>query len=222
MNQLNRLNLSSTHPLARSVWLTGLAILTGCAPAIETSSLPIPNSAITSSSASLDLQKAVSPSVQPTHFEQLTENPPFVYRVVEATPRTDPLFITTIRSCGSLKPHTPLSSLRILFSGLSTVRITKGPERNIGTQRVAINEGVAMLDKQPIFLRVFSVPPSGQKRQGIEKSKDEEKTQSDCLTDHVVWSSSDNDLTERSVAAFNHLSSIAPLPPTPLLPPLGQ
>ena len=232
MNQSKRLKLSSSNPIAFFTCLLGIAVITGCAPAIETISLPINSPARTTTSASRDSAKSdefplaspsiTSPAVQQIHFEQITDNPPYVYRVIEATPRTDPLFITTIQSCGSAKPHTPLSSLRLLFSGLSTVRVTTGSEKNIASKRVILNEGVAMLDKQPIFLRVLSVPPSAQKGESIEKSKNDQGTQSNCLTDHVVWSSSDDDITNRSVAAYNHLFSTTPYSSTHPFATLGK
>jgi hypothetical protein len=228
MNQSKRLQLSLSYPIAFSACLLGIAVLTGCAPAIETISLPINSPARTMASASQDSPKSdklplaspsnTSPTVQQIHFEQITDNPPYVYRVIEATPGTESIFITTIQSCGSAKPHTPLSSLRLLFSGLSTVRVTTGSEKNIASKRVIINEGLATLDKQPIFLRVLSVPPSAQKGESTEKSTSEQGSQSNCLTDHVVWSSSDDDLTNRSVAAYNHLFSTTPSSsPHPLL-----
>lgn len=208
MNHDVELPLRSIRGFTAVLVLIGVIFGAGCSPSIETSSLPISGAPVGGASADVVASAPESPSLlkaDQLHLEPLTVNPPYVYRVVEKVGRGEPLFFTSIQSCGVVKPHTALSSLRLLLSGLSNVRVSPGKRVHIRSEQFAIQEGTAQLDKQKIFLRVLSVPPSTGTGPTSEGSETKTPTKLDCLTDHVVWSSSNDDLTNRAVAAFTLL-----------------
>lgn len=169
--------------------IVALLLLQGCGPAMNTQSLrleePLLTPAVTQEGKTTEsLPNGAQP---PVRFDPLTTTPPFVYRVVEALPSEPPLFAVTLQSCGKPARHSSLGSTRLLFSGLEQVQVTTGRELAIGSERFPLQAANGRLEGIPVFLRVLQLPTA------------------ECLTDIVVWASSDDRLTERAAPAIEQL-----------------
>lgn len=161
-----------------------LIALAGCGPAINTESLPLSRE---TAKSPLDGTAHHPLSAPPIYLEPITDTPPFVYQLRETTPSDAPLFVVTIQSCGMVKHPRPSAGTRLLVSGLDNVRITKGNTIELNGVAHTVTEATARLQRQPVFLRIVSFAAS------------------DCLTDIIVFSTRNGDLTLRATPVLEHL-----------------
>jgi hypothetical protein len=86
-----------------------------------------------------------------------------------------------------IKQPRPFAGTRLLVSGLDNVKITKGNTIALNGAPHPVTEATARLQREPVFLRIASVADS------------------DCLTDIIVFSTRNGDLTSRATPVLEHL-----------------